>query len=71
MELFFSRLPDGSRESVDAEELCEEHDELDSALQEHDSASARREIEQITQEFVNEKIMVKTIQSQLSDFTAK
>ena len=62
---------DGSRDSVDAEELCEEHDELDSALRDHDSESARREIEEIAREFVDEGIMVDTIQAQLKEFTDK
>ena len=56
---------------MDAEELCEEHDELDSALRDHDSASARREIEEIAREFVDDDIMTETIKAQLKEFTDK
>lgn len=69
--IYMYRLLDGSRDSVDAEELCEEHDELDSALQEHDSATTRQQVEQIGRDFVTENIMVATIQAQQTEFIDK
>ena len=60
---------------MDAEELSEEHDELDSLLQEGDTAAARArsraEVEDIAAQFINAHIMVLAIKEQLDEFTDK
>ena len=55
--------------------MSEEHDELDSLLQEGDTAAARArsraEVEDIAAQFINAHIMVLAIKEQLDEFTDK
>ena len=64
-EFYLSVKGEGSHDSVDAEELSEEHDELESFLQEKDSTKSTIEMQEVATELINQHIMVASIKGKL------
>lgn len=60
---------DASRATVDAEELTEDHDELQTTLQERESDVTLQELRQLAEQFAADVIMVDAVKLQLKDFT--
>ena len=60
---------DASRGTVDSDELTEEHDELQTILQERESDTTVAELNEICDRFTRDEIMVDAVRLQLKTFT--